>query len=325
MSGLLEHAIKLPIINWNFVMLGGHLQKVSDNWLYPRERHLIYELIYVVSGIEKIEWDDFTTEINEGEFVIISPGMYHTVSAVKNLTYFCFHFDINEPVFEEQLIANPHLLFRKNEPDPEQIIPLLNKMIDLLSPAEEYNFSDKISLQIILSKVLVGLYNATKKMHTTNNVYSMQYAKLIKDNLRSEATEVINYNLEHVDSSEKQRSMNIIQPICRKLSLSSGYVSRIYKQYFGDSPKTFVNHLKIQNAKRLLVKPQLNINQVSFALGYKNPANFSRQFKKYTEMSPKEYRLSKVSQIYDKELYKENFKKLYEYAERDPDHAWELF
>lgn len=54
----LQHAIFLPILNWNFILLGGHIQRVADSWIYPKEEHMVYELIYVIHGLEKIVLND---------------------------------------------------------------------------------------------------------------------------------------------------------------------------------------------------------------------------------------------------------------------------
>lgn len=56
----LQHAIFLPILNWNFILLGGHIQRVADSWIYPKEEHMVYELIYVIHGLEKIVLNDET-------------------------------------------------------------------------------------------------------------------------------------------------------------------------------------------------------------------------------------------------------------------------
>lgn len=327
MSDLLKNAIKLPNINWNFVMLGGHVQSVKKGWRYPLERHLIYEMIYVVDGQERIQWDDYQTTISTGEFVIISPGMYHVVSAVQHLTYFCFHFDINEPSIEEKLIGNQHLIFKSNNPKTAKIIPYLHKMIKLVSANEHYTITEKMLLLENLSHFIISVYQTlnAKDYEATGSLYSLQYAKLMKTNIKSILDKEIIKNVNNYNSASSPQSVNIIAATCRRLNLSTGYGSRIYRKCFGSSPQKYLAQLKIQNAKRLLMKPQLTINQVAFALGYKASSNFSRQFKKMTDMTPKGYRLAKANQSMEKELFKDNFQDLYEVAKNHPGDAWEIY
>lgn len=64
------------MLNWNFILLGGHIQRVADSWMYPKEEHMVYELIYVIHGLEKIVLNDETIILHQGEFVIITPGTY---------------------------------------------------------------------------------------------------------------------------------------------------------------------------------------------------------------------------------------------------------
>ena len=48
--------------------------------------------------------------------------------------------------------------------------------------------------------------------------------------------------------------------------------------------------LRMEKAKELLIKPQLKIIDVSEQVGYSEPYYFSHCFKKYSGVSPKEYR-----------------------------------
>lgn len=326
MSGLLKNAIKLPNINWNFVMLGGHLQTVKKGWTYPKESHLIYELIYVLQGREKIQWSDYCTTLESGEFVIISPSMDHVVSAVEDLTYFCFHFDINDPSIEERLIAQKHLIFKNSNPQIKAIVKHIRQMITLIKKDEHYSLADKMKLLNYLANFIISVYKTVASQTSQiKSLYSLQYAKLMKTNINSMFKQAIDTNINSYNSSANPQSTNVISQVCKKLGLSQGYASRIYHECFGSSPQDYLNQLKIQNAKRLLLKPNLSIGQIAFTLGYKEASNFSRQFKKMTGLTPKKYRLSKSTSTMEKQLFEDNFKGLYEVSKLHPNNAWQLY
>ena len=105
-------------------------------------------------------------------------------------------------------------------------------------------------------------------------------------------------------------SLNVIPDACKSLNLSVGYCNRIYKKYYGSPPSYYINQLKLAYAKRLLTKPQLNIEHIAYILGYENQQNFSRFFKKRVGTSPKRYRSLNINQTYDKKLYEINFTSL---------------
>ena len=76
----------------------------------------------------------------------------------------------------------------------------------------------------------------------------------------------------------------------RSVSLSSKYLSRIFKEKTKKSFSQFKIGIKIDKAKELLAKHSYNVNQISEKLGYENVESFIRQFKKLTGKSPTAFR-----------------------------------
>ena len=48
----------------------------------------------------------------------------------------------------------------------------------------------------------------------------------------------------------------------------------------------------ILEAQRLLLYSELNVNQVGYRLGFEDPSYFVKYFKKYTSLSPSEFKKS---------------------------------
>ena len=74
--------------------------------------------------------------------------------------------------------------------------------------------------------------------------------------------------------------------------LNPVYLSRIYKQITGNKLSEYVLDCRIEKAKTLLAKPEMKINEISYAVGFESPAHFSRVFKKVTGKSPQDFRTS---------------------------------
>lgn len=62
-----------------------------------------------------------------------------------------------------------------------------------------------------------------------------------------------------------------------------------FKEETGITPRTFINYLKVEQAKQMLQKQEA-ITDVSVRLGFDTPNYFSTLFKKYTGQSPSRYR-----------------------------------
>lgn len=81
-----------------------------------------------------------------------------------------------------------------------------------------------------------------------------------------------------------------IESAAEKLSLSAGYLSRIFKQ---ETSYTFVDYLtryRIQQAALLLQDDSVKIYEVADLVGYTDPRYFGQIFKRLTGYTPKEYR-----------------------------------
>ncbi|MGP3782803.1 helix-turn-helix domain-containing protein [Paenibacillus sp. 1A_MP2] len=63
-----------------------------------------------------------------------------------------------------------------------------------------------------------------------------------------------------------------------------------FQKVYGISPRKYLSELKLHEAKQLIHQPDLNLTRVAAMLGYSSLAHFSRQFRRWTGMSPSEYR-----------------------------------
>lgn len=72
--------------------------------------------------------------------------------------------------------------------------------------------------------------------------------------------------------------------------LSSSYLSRLFKSQCGISFSDFLLKQRMEQACVLLSDPRYKIYEVSDAIGYDNPKNFSRAFRSYFHQSPREFR-----------------------------------
>ncbi len=73
---------------------------------------------------------------------------------------------------------------------------------------------------------------------------------------------------------------------------NSAYLGKKFKEYTGEPFNTYIDKLRIEDAKKKLAETELKVYQISEMLGYANTDYFFMKFKKYTGMTPKEYRRS---------------------------------
>lgn len=90
-------------------------------------------------------------------------------------------------------------------------------------------------------------------------------------------------------------AMPSLQQHLESFGCSYGHLCRLFHSTFGLSPLTYVNHLRIERAKRLLPHGDLEIAEVARQVGILNPAYFSRLFRKITGQSPSEFIQARIA------------------------------
>lgn len=83
--------------------------------------------------------------------------------------------------------------------------------------------------------------------------------------------------------------------LAAQFKMSGGYVSFYFKSKTGVNIVDYINETRIAKASSLLADEGLKIRDVAEAVGYKNITSFNRMFKKYTGLTPSEYRSREAS------------------------------
>ena len=81
-----------------------------------------------------------------------------------------------------------------------------------------------------------------------------------------------------------------LDDIAAEVCVSSRTLTRRFKESTGDSPHVFVQKVRVELSKALLENTQLRMGAILARIGYTDDSAFRRLFKKYTGLSPREYR-----------------------------------
>ena len=101
-----------------------------------------------------------------------------------------------------------------------------------------------------------------------------------------------NYVYSHIVAFIEQHYQERItlEDICCFCHYSPSYVSHMFKKESGMTLGTYINHIRIKHAKRLLQSTDMRIRDIAAEIGFEEPNYFAGVFKRITGMTANTYR-----------------------------------
>ena len=86
-----------------------------------------------------------------------------------------------------------------------------------------------------------------------------------------------------------------LEDLAREACLSSFHFSRLFHQATGSPPHRYVTERRIRVAREMLATGRSSMAEIAFDIGFGSQANFARTFRKFTGVTPSQYRASQQS------------------------------
>lgn len=103
-----------------------------------------------------------------------------------------------------------------------------------------------------------------------------------KENIRHKQT--VEYLIEYIDSHYHENLT--LNQLAEQVFLSRNYLSQIFKKATGTSFNQYLNTVRMEKAKYLILEGNYLIYEIAEKVGFKNTPYFSSMFKKYTGVNP---------------------------------------
>ncbi len=88
-----------------------------------------------------------------------------------------------------------------------------------------------------------------------------------------------------------------LEDVAKQVYLSTCYFSRLFKQVKGWSFTEYLTHVRMEEARKLLVNTSYSVAEISMRVGFRDARYFSQVFKKHTGKTPGTYRRDEASRI----------------------------
>ncbi|MDY3303478.1 MAG: AraC family transcriptional regulator [Clostridia bacterium] len=230
----------------------------------PTHLHDFFEIEYIISGTG--------TCFIDGEKYSISPGMIFFMSPVNTHNVFIENAEYVNISFSENM-CSPELLSQLTIYDKATVSELSGKdAIFLKSVAMELcdNLKNNEYSAMLLDCILTKLINCANPRRIEKDTPASKKAIIY----------IINHFRENLSLSDTARYMG----------LTPAYFSGLFKKETGITFKEYLDRLRFENAKKLVLLSDMPIQQICAESGFANYENFIRRFKKRFGVTPTEMR-----------------------------------
>jgi AraC-like DNA-binding protein len=161
--------------------------------------------------------------------------------------------------------------------------PLLQKMRRLPDAPVGSSQMTKNLLEAFLIGLMRHTEVLTKEMRTELVIDGVRVPERLKEIL-----DFINLNI---------YGKLTITDVARHTGKSESAVKQLFSDYMNEGIISYYTRRKISEAKRLIRQDIYNMTQISDLLKFDTPQYFSRCFKRVTNMTPSEYKLSIIERL----------------------------
>lgn len=81
-----------------------------------------------------------------------------------------------------------------------------------------------------------------------------------------------------------------LEQVAQHVALSPAYFSSLFKQNTGATFREYLNQIRVEESKRLLTMTTYSLVDIAMAMGFSDQSYYSKVFKRYTGLTPKQYR-----------------------------------
>ncbi len=250
------------------------------NWhLHPE-----YEIVFIKNGNGKIQVDRHSKEYTDGCIIFLGPNIPHMPFGNKQ-----FRNNVEVVIqFPEALVTEKLVHF----PEFTSMIKFIQKSSQgiIFSPEVHKKLSSAF-LKFKNQNNTEKLLNFTQILHQLSisedhqTLFKNHYSLDINKHSLKRIAKVYHYINENYNKEIRS------EIIANQLGLTPNSFCRMFKSSTNQSFINFLNAFRIQKAQESFENNKhTTISEVMYQCGFNDPSYFSRQFKKYTGVLPKEYR-----------------------------------
>lgn len=234
-----------------------------------------HELIYVIQGELDMWESEQNFHLDAGQTLHLWPGREHgsTKPMPPDLKFYWIHFEIVE--MADRQYPDDGSLFSP-EVDIPQTVHLthpetLERLFRIFLSEQETGILQPLTANLLITLMLLEVAQQSQRRANTSDLnvvatWAHTYIRMNFDRpiTASEVAQAVGYNVD--------------------------YLGRIYRRTYDCTLTQAIHRRRITKARDYLRNSNLTVNQIAINCGFTDPDYFRRIFKRYTQISPSEYR-----------------------------------
>lgn len=234
-----------------------------------------YHFIWIEAGELNLMIDFEELCLHTNEAVLIAPGQvcrFHLQSYPRAYSVMFVPEFLGEATSDTQLL---HQMLRISP--ARKVIPLYGLPIDNLIQQliSELNYGTRDEYQLVITRSCLRiLLSEVARRLPKERVSSNELAYRFIDEVE------IHYH--------QWYNVKDYLPL---LAIQEKHLAQSVRLATGVTPKAYIDQRRMLEAKRLLAYSDLSVKEIAYSLGFEEPTNFNKFFRKHAGISPNEFRL----------------------------------
>ena len=252
-------------------------------------------IVICTGGEVKYMLDFNTVDLKEGDVLFLSPGQ----------VFYCH---------QPKRISGVLVSFTDDFFDTPSQNDFFNTRLDLFN-----DLSQKVCLSIPVKR-RANVYCLIDMLKMEIELSNLKSTSSILQHLLSALLEALNRESVHVAKEEvlvaerslakKYRIMvqknisvkNNVEYFCHELKISKSTLQKATRLTYNMTPKDIIEEALMLEAKRLMISSSMRIQEIAFSLGFTDPTNFTKFFKRNVGMTPEGFRKSQQNKLLSYEI-----------------------
>ncbi|MRT92608.1 helix-turn-helix transcriptional regulator [Ancylomarina sp. 16SWW S1-10-2] len=250
----------------------------SDHSPYLPHRLNFYAILIITDGEVNHIIDFKVHTLRKGDVMVISKGQIHAFE--EGVDYKGYLVVFSES-FMQKYIA-------------QATIARINHLYNYFLKQEKINNPDyNQTLFNTLKRELKS--DSSSLPNIVASLLTVYLLKLNDENIRLATTSVDNKYMDYFQQFKLLVEQNYSKTRDAKsyasdIAISYKHLNEVCKKIVQTTAKTFIDNYVVLEAKRMLVSTSLSVKEIAFTLGFDEPTNFLKYFKKHTSLTPVEFR-----------------------------------